>query len=83
MKVTIDIHFSTSAGKALKSGSFPLSGRKPEQVAYEFFKWIQKKQPNEIQLEEVIIDGNKDITDLVKELEQQALNNTMDLDLPF
>jgi hypothetical protein len=83
MNVTIDIHFSTSAGKALKSGSFPLRGRKPEYIAYQFWKQIQKEQPHEILLEEVIADGNKDITHLVKELEQQEINKVMNMNLPF
>lgn len=83
MNITIDIHFSTSAGKALKSGSFPLRGRKPEYIAYQFWKQTQKEQPHEVHLEEVIVNGDQDITDLVLDLEQQEQNKIMNADLPF
>ncbi|MED3623279.1 MULTISPECIES: hypothetical protein [Neobacillus] len=83
MNVVIEIHYLASGGKVLKSGSFPLQGRKPEQVAFQFWKQIQKEQPFEIQLENVIINGDQDITDLVLELEQQEVNKIMNMDLPF
>lgn len=83
MNVTIDIHFSATGGKVLKSGSFPLRGRNPENVAYQFWKQIQKEQPHEVHLEEVIVNGDQDITELVLELEQQEQNKIMNADLPF
>jgi hypothetical protein len=83
MNVTIDIHFSATGGKVLKSGSFPLRGRKPEYIAYLFWKQIQKEQPFKVQLESVIANGDQDITHLVLELEQQEVNKIMNMDLPF
>jgi hypothetical protein len=83
MNVTIDIHFSATGGKVLKSGSFPLRGRKPEYIAYQFWKQIQKEQPFEVQLESVIANGDQDITNLVLDLVQQEINKVMNTDLPF
>ncbi|MCD4838181.1 hypothetical protein LRS37_04700 [Neobacillus sedimentimangrovi] len=83
MNVVIEIHYLSSGGKVLQSGSFPLRGRKPEYIAYEFWKQIQEKQPFEIQLENIILNGDQDITDLVKELEQQEINKVMNMNLPF
>jgi hypothetical protein len=83
MNVVIEIHYLSSGGKAQKSGSFPLRGRKPEYIAYQFWKQTQKEQPFEVQLESVIANGDQDITDLVKELEQHEVNKLMNADLPF
>jgi hypothetical protein len=83
MNVTIDIHFFATGGKVLKSGSFPLRGRKPEYIAYQFWKQIQKEQPFEVQLESVIANGDQDITNLVLDLVQQEINKFMNTDLPF
>jgi hypothetical protein len=69
MNITIRIIYAAIEveSKSMRSGSFPLKGRKPEQVAYEFWKWIQKEEPLELELEKVIVDA-EDITELVKSL---------------
>jgi hypothetical protein len=75
MNVTIQIHYITieNEGRILQRGSFPLKRRKPEEVAYEFWKWIKREMTVEIELEQVIADG-EDITKLVKELEKAPLD---------
>jgi hypothetical protein len=71
--IRIDFIAVDTSSKAYRSGTFELKGRKPEKVAYDFWKWIQKEVPVELQLEKVIIDG-VDITELVKELEKAPLD---------
>jgi hypothetical protein len=61
----------------LRSGSFPLRGKSKEYAAYEFWKWIQKEHPFEIELQKVICDA-EDITEQVKEIEKKYFD-----DLPF
>jgi hypothetical protein len=75
MNVTIQIHYITieNNGRILQRGSFPLKRKKPEEVAYEFWKWIKKEMPLEIAIEQVIADG-EDITELVKELDEAPLD---------
>jgi hypothetical protein len=82
MNVTIEIHYKSDS-RALQKGNFPLRGRKPEKVALEFWKRIKKELSQHVQLEKVIVDGDHDITQLVKELEHQEWNKSMDDNLPF
>jgi hypothetical protein len=75
MNVTIQIHYVAIENKnqVLQRGSFPLKGKKPEQVALEFWKRIKSEITVEIELEQVIADG-EDITELVKQLEKAPLD---------
>ncbi|MFB3168493.1 hypothetical protein P5G62_015350 [Neobacillus sp. 179-C4.2 HS] len=85
MNVNIQIHYITSS-KAYQKGDFHLRGRKPEQVALEFWKQIKKDMSYNAELEKVIVDGNIDITQLVKELEgkeRKKIDNFVDDYLPF
>jgi hypothetical protein len=79
--ITIEIHYRADS-KLMQRASFPLRGRRPERVAYEFWKSIKKEMPYPVVLEEVLAAG-EDLTDLVKELERQELLNVMNDDLPF
>jgi hypothetical protein len=81
MNITIEIHYISSS-KIMQRASFPLRGRRPEQIAYEFWKSIKKEIPYPVELDEVFAAG-EDVTDHVKELEKQELLNTMNDDLPF
>jgi hypothetical protein len=84
MTVTIDIHYTASSSRALQSGSFPLRGKKPEMVAYDFWRQIKKVMSYRAELEKVIINGNNDITELVKGLEKQEWRKIEDnWNLPF
>lgn len=66
MNVSIHIHYETNDNKVMRKGSFPLSGKKKELVAYDFWKWIKAESPFSVELEKVICDG-EDITQQVKE----------------
>jgi hypothetical protein len=81
MNITIEIHYKADS-KLMQRASFPMKGRKPERVAYEFWKSIKKEMPYPVVLEEVLAAG-KEVTQQVKELERQELLNTMNDDLPF
>jgi hypothetical protein len=79
--ITIEIHYRADS-KLMQRASFPLRGRRPERVAYEFWKSIKKEMPYPVVLEEVLAAG-EDLTHLVKELERQELLIAMNDDLPF
>jgi hypothetical protein len=81
MNITIEIHYKADS-KLMQRASFPLRGKKPERVAYEFWKSIKKEMPYPVVLEEVLAAG-EDVTQQVKELEKQELLNVMNDDLPF
>jgi hypothetical protein len=81
MNITIEIHYKADS-KLMQRSSFPLRGRKPEWVAYDFWKSIKKEMPYRVELEEVFAAG-EDVTQQIKELEKQELLNTMKDDLPF
>ncbi|MCQ6281608.1 hypothetical protein [Bacillus sp. EB600] len=83
MNVTIEIHY-IAASRLTQSGSFLLRGKQPVQVALNFWKQIKKEMSFHAKLEKVIVDGDKDITDLVKESEKSEWRNVENnCDLPF
>lgn len=82
MNVTIQIHYISNETKILQGGSFPLRGRKPEQVAMLFWKHIKRENIFAKVLEKVTCN-EEDITDLVKELEKQEYEKVLNDDLPF
>lgn len=73
MNVNIRIKYSFPAGRAQQGGSFPLRGRKPEQVAFEWLKQI-KREVNFEELLEVIVDEKEDITEKILEMEKAPLD---------
>jgi len=73
MNITIQISYISNDNKVMQRGSFPLRRRKPEVVAYDWFKEIRREMPFGAELEKVIADG-EDITELVKELEKAPLS---------
>ena len=83
MNVTIEIHYIANS-RLTQSGSFRLRGKQPVQVALDFWKQIKKEMSYHAKLEKVIVDGDKDITDLVQELEKSEWRNVENhWDLPF
>jgi hypothetical protein len=72
MYVSIQIHYIANS-KLLQESSFPLKGRNPEKVALDFWKQIRKDMSYRAVLEKVILNGEQDITESVKELEKQEL----------
>lgn len=73
MNIVIEIHFISAESKVLQSGSFLLKRRKPEEVAYEFWKQIKRRMPYGGEIQKVLANG-EDITELVIELEKAPLN---------
>jgi hypothetical protein len=71
MNVLIQIFYTTNENSVFRRGNYPLKNRKPEQVAYEFWKWIKKEDPYPCELEKVIANG-EDLTQIVKKLEKAA-----------
>ncbi|MDR4948122.1 hypothetical protein [Neobacillus cucumis] len=81
MNITIEIHYIASS-RLMQKGSFPLRGKKAEQVALQFWKDIKKELPFNAELEQVVA-ANEEITKLVKEMEKRELEFTFNDDLPF
>ncbi|WHZ03408.1 hypothetical protein QNH48_01535 [Neobacillus sp. YX16] len=71
MNVLIQIFYTTNDNSVLRRGNYPLKNRKPDEVAYDFWKWIKKEHPYPCELEKVIVNG-EDLTLLVKNLEKAA-----------
>lgn len=69
--VAIEIYFISSDNKVMVRGTFPLKGRKQEELAYYWWRQVRRGMPYGGQLEKVICDG-EDITQLVKELERAS-----------
>ena len=67
----------------MQRGSFQLRGRKLEHVALQFWKEIQREMSYRAKLEQVIVNGDKDITQMVIDFEKQERNNAMYDNLPF
>lgn len=82
MNVSIRIDYKSDS-KITQSGTFPLRGRKPEQVALAFWKQIKKETSYRGILEKVLADG-EDITELVRNLEKDEWRKIEDnFNLPF
>ncbi|MFP5116131.1 hypothetical protein ACSU64_27875 [Bacillaceae bacterium C204] len=81
MNITIEVHYKANS-KLMQRASFPLRGRKPEQLALEFWKSIKREMTSHVELEEVLAAG-EDITQQVKDMEHEELLKIMNDDLPF
>lgn len=57
MSILIQIFYTTNDNSVLRRANYPLKNRKPEAVAYEFWKWIKKEHPYPYELGKVI--GNE------------------------
>jgi hypothetical protein len=81
--VFIQIHYKAES-KGSQQATFPLRGRIPVQIALEWWKQIKKEMFYRAELEKIIAD-NQDITQLVKELEEDEWRKKNDAmnDLPF
>jgi hypothetical protein len=84
MNITIRIDYISNENKLYQVGSLPLRNKKPEQIALEWWKQIKKEMSYHAELEKISANG-KDITQLVKDLEENEWKNALDdnLDLPF
>jgi len=83
MNIHIEIHY-TADSKITQKGSFPKKGRKPEYIALQFWQQIKKEMSYRAELEKITVDGDRDITQLVKSLVKQEWKNINEKwDLPF
>lgn len=85
MTVLIEIHYISNDNKIMRRGSYPLKGKQKEEVALEFWRWIEDEHPFECEIEKVICEGD-DITEKVKELEEvkrKRKDDIMNDYLPF
>ncbi|WP_419955953.1 hypothetical protein ACN6MT_11430 [Neobacillus niacini] len=70
MTAVVEIHYQVTS-RAYQKGSFELRGRTKEQIAFEFWKQIQKNMSYHAELEKVICD-NEDITEkVIKQVEEE------------
>ncbi|CRK83005.1 hypothetical protein [Neobacillus massiliamazoniensis] len=67
-KISFEIHYK-AYNRTTQRSSFLLIGRKTEQVAFEWWKQIRKEMSFHTELDKVIVNGDQDVTDIVKELE--------------
>jgi hypothetical protein len=70
MSAKIEIIFLSSSGsKILQRGSFPLKGKRPQDIAFDWWIKIQKEMFVEL-LEQVLCNG-EEITDMIVEMEKK------------
>ncbi|OIK14261.1 hypothetical protein BIV60_12200 [Bacillus sp. MUM 116] len=74
MNVSIELHFISNENKVMRRGEFPLRRKRPEEVAFEFWKQIKREMPFGGELVRVKASG-EDITELVMELEKAPLKD--------
>jgi hypothetical protein len=81
--VIIRIDYISNGNKLYQVGSFPLRGRNAEQVALDWWKQIKREMSYFAELEIITANG-ENITQMVKDLEENERKNIEDnLDLPF
>lgn len=83
MNATFEIHYKGSS-QLMQRASFPLKGKRPEFVAYQWWQHIRKEMSYHVTLEQVIVNGDQDITQMVLDMEAQVRKNVNNIgDLPF
>lgn len=83
MNIIIQIDYKASGNQITQSSSFYSRGRQPEKVALEWWKQIKKEASYHAELIKVIVDSERDITQLVKDLEEKEWKTLMNDHLPF
>ncbi|MEH7440491.1 hypothetical protein V7182_23875 [Neobacillus drentensis] len=81
MVVSIRIDYRSDS-KVTQAASFPLRGRSHAKVALEWWKHLKRETSYRAELEKVTADG-KDITQLVRDLEEQEWEKALNDTLPF
>ncbi|MCQ6281989.1 hypothetical protein [Bacillus sp. EB600] len=89
MNINIQIFYTSDLdSKTQQSASFPVNTyqfkrdphKEAARVTFEWWKLIKKNMSYRVILEEVIYNGEHDITELVKQLDDTPIQ---DIDLPF
>jgi hypothetical protein len=73
MDIVIRIDYSVHGNKSYQQGSFPLRGKKPEDIAYKWWQQIKKEHSYFAELEKVIINMDQDITYKINEIDKASL----------
>lgn len=68
MTIIIQIYYITNGNNVLRRGEYKLKGKKPEELALDFWTWIKGEHPYHCEITKVIADG-EEITEKVKDLE--------------
>jgi hypothetical protein len=81
MKASIDLHLIINGVRNVKRGEFQVRwNEEVSVVAYNWIRQIRKETGYHAAIEKVIIDGDRDITNCVKEIDERPIP---DIDLPF
>jgi hypothetical protein len=79
MRASIDLHLVINGTRTLRRGDFQLQwNENVTTVAHNWIRQIRKETGHHAVIEKVIVDGDKDITDTVKEIDARPIP-----DLPF
>jgi hypothetical protein len=84
MRITINVHMIVNGTRSLKRGAFNVN--KNENIALFAYGWIKHIRREtgyygrQSIIEKVIVNGDQDITDQVKAIDQAPIP---DVDLPF
>jgi hypothetical protein len=84
MRITIELHMIVNGTRSLKRGVFDINRNEDiAQFAYGWVKHVRMETGyfgNQSIIDKVIVDGDKDFTDKVKEIDNAPIP---DIDLPF
>lgn len=83
MNIIIQINYIVNGNHSTQNGTFPLRGQKTEIIALNWWKQIKREVSYHAELIKVIVDSERDITQLVMDLENQKWKNAMNDNLPF
>lgn len=71
MRIVLGITLMVNDIRVFRSGNFPLKGKKPEVVALEWIRQINRQDFVISKIIKVVYDGDKDITEEVTKLFKQ------------
>jgi hypothetical protein len=74
MGIVIRIDYSVHGNKSYQQGSFSSRGKRPEDIAYKWWKQIKKEHSYWAELERVIVNRDQDITDKINETDKAPLD---------
>ncbi|MDP4085782.1 MAG: hypothetical protein Q8934_14345 [Bacillota bacterium] len=75
MNINIRIDYSMNRNTSYRQGSFPLGGKTPEEVAYQWWRQIKKEHSYWVELEKVVVNAEQDITDKIKAIENALISD--------
>ncbi|WML45402.1 hypothetical protein [Neobacillus sp. PS3-40] len=81
MNVIIQMVYSVHGSKNSREASFPPRGKRPEELAYDWWKQIKKEMSYFAKLEKVVVNGEQDITETMINMEN-AIHHLQG-ELPF